>query len=69
MKEVEFWRWYMWNNQRTKKVATKYRMDAETALAQDPEAERVPGSVEGRMVPESNAEHHLTSRPIRKPLD
>jgi hypothetical protein len=65
MKEVKLWRWYVWNNQRTKKVATRYVMDEETALARDPEAERVPNSLESRMVPESEAEHHLTSQPVR----
>lgn len=61
MKQVEHWRWYTWNLQRTKMTATTYHMDEETALARHPEATKVPNSMIVRNHPESDDEIHRTS--------
>jgi hypothetical protein len=67
MKEVPYWRWYTWNNQRTKRTATKYHMDEETAMATDPGATKVPGSLIVRHHPENDSEIEYTSRIQRRP--
>lgn len=44
-----------------RRAATRYRMTREDALATDPHAEPVPGSLEQRRVPDGVAEHQHTS--------
>lgn len=56
MKRVEYWRWWIWNLQGTKKVKTSYRMSEAAALKQHPEATKVEGSMEVREILETDEE-------------
>lgn len=60
MKQVEYWTWRKLNLQGTKWEKTGYKMDAETALARHPEAEKVPGSMELRGVEEEGDDPTLS---------
>lgn len=61
MKPVERYRWMIWNAVKGKRTATSWRMTLEDALATDPGATPVPGSLEVLMLPESPAEFQHTS--------
>lgn len=56
MKRVEYWRWRIVSDTSGKLYNSKHRMDEETALRRHPEAVRVPGSMEVRMLPETDEE-------------
>lgn len=53
----EFWRWHMLSETTGRRAATRYRMTREQALAQDPTAEPVEGSLEVRQCPETPEEY------------
>jgi len=48
MEQQEYWRWLMHSDTHHKRVKTRHLMTEADALAQDPTAERVPGSLELR---------------------
>jgi hypothetical protein len=57
MKEVEYWYWRMRSETAPNKVVTtRWRMPEAEALARDPDAERVPGTLEVRELPETDEE-------------
>lgn len=62
MRPVEFWQWWITDEVTGKRRKSKWKMSAETAAGY-PGAERVPGSMEIRQLPESPDEHHMTSSP------
>ena len=57
MRRVEFWLWIITDEVTHKRRKTRYRMPEAEALAQYPDAERVPGSLEVRELPETDEEH------------
>ena len=57
MHTIDLYRWVITGRRST----TRYRMTREDALATDPHAEPVPGSLEQRRVPDDVAEHQHTS--------
>ncbi|MBY0469275.1 MAG: hypothetical protein K2Q07_09890 [Burkholderiaceae bacterium] len=70
MKPVEYWRWRIPDERRPgRTTVTSWLMSAETALARYPTAERVPGSMEIRQLPESDEDiaRNLTSAMFSKP--
>jgi hypothetical protein len=57
MKRTEFWRWNVAHPfKHGKTIATRHRMTEQDALAGDPSATRVPGSLEVRDLPETQDE-------------
>lgn len=57
MRSVEYWSWYVRSETAPfKLIKTRHLMTEEVALARHPEAERVPGSMEIRMIPETDEE-------------
>jgi hypothetical protein len=57
MKPTEFWRWTVPHAHKPGKTSTtRWRMTESDALAQYPTATKVPGSMEIRQVPETEAE-------------
>ncbi len=53
MRQQEYWRWYMRSETHHKVLPTRFHLTEAEALAIDPKAERVPGSLELRQVPET----------------
>ena len=66
MKQVETWTWKMRCETTGKVVRARWKMTAEEALARDPAAERLPGTMEMRTVYEPG-EAPLHSTPPRWP--
>ena len=62
MKKVEYWYWRMRSETAPHKITTtRWRMPEAEALERDPNAVRVPGTLEVRELPETDeekAEHH-----------
>lgn len=56
MKTIDLWRWLITDPATGRRRPTRHVMTEADALATDPGAERVPGSLEQRQVPESAAE-------------
>lgn len=50
MAKLELWRWWVTDPERGVRYATRHRMTEADALALDPTAERVPGTLEVREV-------------------
>jgi hypothetical protein len=48
MEPIELWRWIITSETTGKRVKTRHRMTEADALAMDPTAEKVPGSLEVR---------------------
>lgn len=67
MKTVELWRWRITDPANGRRYTTRHRMSAADALATDPKAERVEGSMELRRVPEGAHEHETTAPGRREP--
>lgn len=67
MRQVEYWRWVVLNETTGKRQATRYRMKEADALAMDPQAERVPGSMELRQVPDVDEHPPAPTFPLRGP--
>lgn len=67
MKQVEHWRWYTSDPERPgrKPTKTRHSMDEATALATDPNATRVAGSMELRQVYEPGDAMPANSAPPR----
>jgi hypothetical protein len=63
MKPVEFWKWHLHGSRKP----TTWRMREEEAREHDPDAQRVPGTMELRNVPESPDEHEMTGAWRNKP--
>jgi hypothetical protein len=56
-KRSEFWRWEVWTETGPRKrIKTRYLMTEAQALERDPTAVRVPGSMEVRDLPATEAE-------------
>ena len=53
MKQQEYWRWHLYSDTHRKVMPTRFHLTEAEALAIDPKAERVPGSLELRLVPET----------------
>lgn len=68
MARLELWRWWVTDHERGVRYATRHVMSEADALALDPTAERVPGTMETREVA-SDAEQMRTSsiRPKDEP--
>lgn len=56
MKTIDLWRWLITDPATGRRRATRYAMSEADALSTDPQAQRVPGSLEHRQAPESAAE-------------
>jgi hypothetical protein len=57
MKKVEYWCWRMRSDTVPHKlITTRWHMPEAEALARDPDAERVPGTLEVRQQPETEEE-------------
>lgn len=67
MKRVEFWKWMVRDEITGKMRKTRHLMDEETALARHPEATKVPGSMEPRMLPEFDGEIPAMMTPPARP--
>lgn len=61
MHTIDLYRWVITDRKSGRRSTTRYRMTREDALATDPHAEAVPGSLEQRRVPDGVAEHQHTS--------
>jgi hypothetical protein len=61
MHTIELWRWRLTSPITGKRVATRYRMTAADAMAQDPTAEPVLGTLEMRSVPDGRHEFQHTN--------
>jgi hypothetical protein len=72
-KRTEFWRWEVWSETGPRKrIKTLHLMTEAQALGRDPTAVRVPGTLEIRDLPETQAElaaltHSGRGRSERKP--
>ncbi|MEY5098897.1 MAG: hypothetical protein RJA36_1616 [Pseudomonadota bacterium] len=64
MKQQEYWRWNLMSETHRKVMPTRYHLTEAEALLIDPKAERVPGTMELRTVPETpdEAERFRTGR-------
>ena len=60
MHTIDLWRWVITDPLSGRRGPTRYRMTEADALATDPTAERVPGTLERREVPDGPGEHQLT---------
>lgn len=63
MKQVEFWRWEIWAELGPRRrIKTRHHMRREDALATDPTATPIPGTMILRDLPETDEEVNLVSR-------
>lgn len=61
MKTIDLWRWRITDPASGHRYTTRHRMTDADALALDPAAQRVEGSLEQRLVPETEQEHQHTT--------
>jgi hypothetical protein len=60
VKTIQVWRWWITDELRGKRHATRHHMTEADALATDPKAERVEGSMRELRMPEGPHEHEHT---------
>lgn len=61
MKRTEFWNWWITSETHHKRVKSSWKMTEADALKRDPKAERVPGTMELRDLPETPDEFQFNS--------
>lgn len=59
-KTIDLYQWWVTDPASGRRYKTRHRMTEADALATDPAAERVPGSLETRLAPDGADEHEHT---------